>query len=371
MKWKKCVIVSFSLLSLLLTVTAEISSSVQDQDKRESAADLIKDILDQRGVESAKAKYEQMKTDRDRYSFEEKEFVSLGYNLLETGELLKATVVLEMAAEAFPGSRLVFMLLAEAYYRSNRTEKSQYAAGRMMAIGKEAVLRDFLENNEEKLVETAVEVIARHIAATGGREAWEDVKTMVLTISRQDTSGNQVRMVRMYKRPFFFRQGLEGSADFSTTDGNRVWRVSGGKWKEATDIPMRFASMDNWFIGYEAAGVSYEFVGLEALNGSPVYRLQRIFKDGFIQDLFFSAHTDLLTEIRSDYIDGRPYMESYYSLWNYREVNRVKIPFVFIRNIGALGPPHGGVVEEVRINVPLDDALFLPPGDKRLAADYK
>jgi hypothetical protein len=43
------------------------------------------------------------------------------------------------------------------------------------------------------------------------------------------------------------------------------------------------------------------------------------------------------------------------------EEKGIKIPFVFIRNVGPLEPPHGGVVEEVRINVPLDDALFLPP----------
>ena len=50
---------------------------------------------------------------------------------------------------------------------------------------------------------------------------------------------------------------------------------------------------------------------------------------------------------------------------NYREVDRVKLPFVFMRNMGSLEPPHGGVVEEVRINVPLDDSLFLPPDYKK------
>lgn len=43
------------------------------------------------------------------------------------------------------------------------------------------------------------------------------------------------------------------------------------------------------------------------------------------------------------------------------EEKGIKIPFIFIRNVGSLEPPHGGVVEEVHINVPLDDALFLPP----------
>jgi len=47
--------------------------------------------------------------------------------------------------------------------------------------------------------------------------------------------------------------------------------------------------------------------------------------------------------------------------WDYRKVGGVKIPYVFIRNVGSMGPPHGGVMEEIRINMPLPDTLFLPP----------
>jgi len=64
-------------------------------------------------------------------------------------------------------------------------------------------------------------------------------------------------------------------------------------------------------------------------------------------------------------VQHAPFMKSFMSLWNYREVEGVKIPFVFIRNMGSLEPPHGGDVEEVRINVPLEDGLFLPPGEKK------
>jgi hypothetical protein len=38
----------------------------------------------------------------------------------------------------------------------------------------------------------------------------------------------------------------------------------------------------------------------------------------------------------------------------------VEIPYVFIRNVGPLGPPHGLVIEKVVINPPLDDSLFAP-----------
>ena len=126
-----------------------------------------------------------------------------------------------------------------------------------------------------------------------------------------------------------------------------------------------FASMDRWLLGSEAFGISYQFMDFDHINGSPVYHLRRTFRNGYVEDLYFSALTNLLTEIRSDYVQGRPFMKSFLSFWNYRDVEGIKIPFVDIRNMGSLEPPHGGVVEEVRLNVPLDDGLFLPPGYKK------
>jgi len=43
--------------------------------------------------------------------------------------------------------------------------------------------------NESELAATAEEVIERHIEATGGREAWEAFKNMVIVISTQSTGG--------------------------------------------------------------------------------------------------------------------------------------------------------------------------------------
>ena len=59
-------------------------------------------------------------------------------------------------------------------------------------------------------------------------------------------------------------------------------------------------------------------------------------------------------------VQGQPFMKSFKSLWNYREIEGLKIPYVFIRNFGTSEPPHGGVVEKVKINMPLDEALFIP-----------
>jgi hypothetical protein len=340
----------------------------QEKPEKESAVTVIERVLDEIGIDGAKAKFFLMKTQKETYTFKEAEFTALGDRLLKAGQSHEAASILEMAVEIFPHSPSIYRLLAVSFYAAGDIENSLKNIIKMRSIRDAAFLADFLKNNQEKQTATAEEVIERHIQAIGGREAWQAIKTMVVVFSIQSSGGEQTRIERMYKRPFFYRQGLEGSSRFRATDGESVWTVADKEWKKNEENPepyMRMTSMDNWFIDYSAKGISYSFIGLEYFNGSPVYHLRRIFWDGFQQDLFFSAVTNLLTEIKSDYVQDQPFMKSYLSLWNYREVKGIKIPFVFIRNVGSLEPPHGGLIEEVKINVPLDDTLFMPSKDKK------
>lgn len=350
-------------MSVLMIVFASSGLFAQEEPTKESAAAVIEQILDEAGIDAARAKFFLLKTQKESYAFEEAEFTALGNKLLRAGRPREAVAVLEMVATLFPDSVDVYRLLAAAHYAAGDSEQSLEIIDKMRSIRDEAILAAFLKKEQGKLAATAEEVIDRHIEATGGREAWLAVETMVLIFSTQSTRGHQARLVRMFKRPYFFRQGLEGSSRFTATDGESVWVVSDEGWRkiEENSSPyIRRACIDDWFIDYSEKGISYTFIGLEYLNGSPVYHLRRIFWDGYEQDLFFSALTNLLTEIRSDYVEGLPFMESYLSYWNYREVEGLRIPHIFIRNAGSLGPPHGGVIEEVKINVPLDETLFIP-----------
>jgi hypothetical protein len=355
-------------LAVLMVVFAALGIFAQEEPAKESAATLIEQMLNEKGIDAAKAKFFLLKTKKEDYSFIEAEFTALGNKLLQAGRPKDAVAVLEIGAKLFPDSINMYWLMANAHYVAGNSEQSLEVIAKMSLIREEAFLADFLKENEGKLAATAEEVIERHIEATGGREAWKAVKTMVIVFSVQSTRGQQPRLVRMYKRPHFYRQGPESGGQFTATDGESIWNVSDKGWRkmEGDSHPyIRMASIDNWFIDYSTKKVSYTFIGLEFLESSPVYHLRRTFWDGFQQDLFFSALTNLLTENRSDYIQVQPFMKSYLSYWNYRNVGGIKIPYIFIRNVGSLGPPHGGVVEEVKINVPLDDSLFIPPKDKK------
>ena len=366
MKAKNSVLFFGVFLLLTLPPVSSIET-LPDQDKgqRQSASELIKKALEEKGEEAAKDVFAAILKDKGRYLFEEKEFLGIGLEYLELDKPGTAAAVFEMTVEVFPQSLTALRLLAHSCYMAGDEEKSLKTQAKLISIRGKGQLKDFLEKNKDSLAATSEEVIDRSLEATGGKDAWENVKTMVVVFSLQDSSGNQSRMVRMYKRPALFRQGLEGGPNFTAFDGTQFWSVQNGKWTENTNAHVRLVSMDKWLLDYERMGISHEFLGFDFINGSPVYHLRRSYRDKFVEDLYFSATTHLLTEIRSDYIQSWPFMKSFLTQWNYKEVEGIKIPFIFIRNVGSLEPPHGGVVEEVRINVPLDDALFLPPKNKK------
>lgn len=95
------------------------------------------------------------------------------------------------------------------------------------------------------------------------------------------------------------------------------------------------------------------------MDGDPGFHVRRIWPDGKEDLLYFSALSGLLTAIRTEY----PLLaQSWFSYWDFRDLGGIRVPFVHIRSIGEVGPPHGLVLQSVEINVPLPDSLFFPPG---------
>jgi hypothetical protein len=350
----------FVLAFLVIFFGSALAQEIETE--KESAADILDRVINDEGVDAARSRFQELKREQEKYLFDQSEFLALGSRLLDEERAPDAVAVLQMAAELFPDDIFVHFRLAGAYWAAGEPELSMKSTLRRKALEDNAALAELLENNQGKLASTAGEVIEKHIEAVGGRDALAAVRTMVVTFSANSTGGKIATLARYYKRPYFYRQGGVGSDRFAATDGETTWRVNGEVWKEIGEHAYRrMASIDGYFVDYEDRGVSYEFLGAEIFNNTPVYRLKRTYWDGYTQDLFFSIESGYLTEIRSEYPEGNPVMISVMSLWDYRDVGGIKIPHVFIRNVGPLGPPHGGVVEDVQINVPLDDSMFVKP----------
>ena len=327
-----------------------------------SAAEIIKAVLARDGIAKAREKFAELRNAAPaNYAFSEKEFLELGAALGQAGDHAAAVGIFQLCQDVFPDSPDILSALARAY-RAAGDEPLSYKYFRLSAAARRKLqLRDFLERNRGKLAATAAEVIQRHLEATGGEQAWRDIKTMVMKFSVHDTSGSRGFLIRYYKRPGFYRQGFEGGRSFNATDGRTVWQVTDGEWREIKETDyIRMASIDNSFIDYAAAGVTYDWVGVKILNNAPVYRLKRTYSDGYAEDLFFSVDAGYLTEKLTPYNIG----PTYFTFWDYRQVGDILVPHVQFRNMGDMAPPHGLVLKEIRINEPLDDSLFIKPDKK-------
>lgn len=226
----------------------------------------------------------------------------------------------------------------------------------------ETVAMEFRRTQGDALFTTAEEVIARYLEVVGGREAFDTIRTMVMRLSGHGPMGQLVEIERYYKRPLHYRQQARGSESAAVTDGRHLWQVTPQGWEEVEGSAyFRLASIDGHFIEYEEWGISYELLGVTALDSDPGYSVRRRWPDGSEETLFFSATSGLLTAVQSEYII---HPASWFSYWDYRDLGGVRIPHVQIRSVGELGPPHGAVVESVEINVPLPDSLFVPPEER-------
>lgn len=221
----------------------------------------------------------------------------------------------------------------------------------------------YAEDHAADLPQSAEEVFARHLAAVGGREAFDTIQTMVLRFAVQSVRGTFGELVRYYRKPLHYRQEMMGSGRAAVTDGQRVWWITEEGWEVAENetgyIPL--ASMDNHLVNPDALGIRHEYAGVIGVDGTPGFLVRRVWPHGAESELFFSANSGLLTAVRSQ---SPVTANSWFSYWDYRDVGGILIPFTHIRSVGEAGPPHGLVLHSVEINSLLPDSLFLPPGER-------
>ena len=351
--------VKFVLVFCIFCIFIVADSNVNKKKKNTevSAAAIFEKDIDEYGIEAAKEKLQELKSKKgSKYSFKVSEFISLGNKFLKENKTDTAIEVLKQTTEIFDTSSRALYALAVAYRSKGDQEKFYEYFKKMHGAREKEELHEFLKKNEGQLLSSAEEVVKRHVESTGGLKAWKKIKTMSVKIKLLHTEGSAEILARYYKYPSFFRQGILGSGTFTATDGKKVWAVKNNEWKEISVKPfLRMACMPDLFLDYKKKGINYKYVGVEVLNHSPVYHLKRIFQDGYEEDLYFSIKTGYLTEKLTPYNLG----PTYFTLWDYRKVGDLLFPYVFIRSIGDFGPPHGGIIQEIKINTPLDDSLFV------------
>jgi hypothetical protein len=90
-----------------------------------SGTEIIESTINDSGLEAAIQKFNEIKTDTNRYSFREKEFNALGYAFLGQKLYKEALAVFKMNTELFPNSGNVYDSYAEGFLLSGEKEKAR------------------------------------------------------------------------------------------------------------------------------------------------------------------------------------------------------------------------------------------------------
>jgi len=219
--------------------------------------------------------------------------------------------------------------------------------------------------------QTLDEIVARHVAARGGREALAAVRTVRMTGRAIAGPGRDAIVRREIARPGRIRTEFvfQGTTGVYAWDGSAGWRVSplDGRLEpeplpaEDAGVAAEQADIDGPLVDWKAKGHAVELVGKEVLPGGPAYRLKVTLKSGAVRHVWVDAASGLVVrtlsmrtlrghEVALETVSG-----------DYRETGGV----AFARSIetGVPGRPRRLriLVETVEVNIPIDDSRFRMP----------
>jgi hypothetical protein len=251
------------------------------------------------------------------------------------------------------------------------------------------------------------EIVARHVAARGGLQAWRRVRSMVwsgkLDVGAGDAQARseryarslgdarpggprpvpagakveappqqvQVPFVLALKRPDRSRMEITfaGKTAVQIFDGKSGWLLrpylNREDWEPFTAEQakeQRVQELEGPLIDHAAKGTRVELAGVEAVDGHAAYALKLTHRDGAVQRVWIDARTflDVKVEGTPRRMDGKAR-----TVWvaqrDFRRVQGVVVPYLLETSVDGYPGTHRMVVEKVAVNPPLDDARFTRP----------
>ncbi|MBV8860213.1 MAG: photosynthetic reaction center cytochrome c subunit [Acidobacteria bacterium] len=215
---------------------------------------------------------------------------------------------------------------------------------------------------------TVEQVVEKYVQALGGREALARVTTRVVKGSRVGADGVLVPEEVYQKAPdkLFVTTSYPNVTFRSGFDGSHAWARDS---KGADQLNDQFAEAlrreAEFFVGVRLGELypNVNVVGRETLGGRETYVVGAPASDDGGEKFYFDAQTGLLVRRYLEFKTalGRTPVQVDYG--DYREVDGVKLPF----QLRWSNPRYswGRKVDEIKQNVPVDDAKFNPPALKQ------
>ncbi len=211
---------------------------------------------------------------------------------------------------------------------------------------------------------TAISVIEKYIDRMGGKEKWQNVKTMASTYS-MEVMGMKMNVDIMKKAPnkaamkigseamTMQEQKFDGERAFSAA-GNNVQTVTEGPlFEQAKSMAVMFKHLD-----YTGEGYNLELKGLDNVNGESCYKIIVVNPSGKKTTEYYSVKSGLLMrEVATEETMGQTMTVSQ-DFADYETIDGFPSPKKVTTS--GMGPaPFVMELKSVKYNQEIDDAVFM------------
>jgi outer membrane lipoprotein-sorting protein len=224
---------------------------------------------------------------------------------------------------------------------------------------------------------TGEEVLDRYIEATGGKEAYEKVKSRVvsgkMSIPAQGVSGD----IQIFqKAPNFTYMTISipqlGGKIERGFDGEVGWeknpmtgtRIVEGEEKQQLIRESTINSEINWRDNY----TKVENLGTEQVDGKKTYKVKMTSKNGNEETRYYDADSGLLLKSEMTVKNAQGEFPIVATPSDWREVDGIKMPFKSTQSLTSVGLEQILQLEKIENNTDIPDDKFELPADvKELA----
>ncbi|MFZ5517121.1 MAG: LolA family protein [Candidatus Zhuqueibacterota bacterium] len=217
--------------------------------------------------------------------------------------------------------------------------------------------------------ETVDDIIKKNIEARGGYDKLKAVNTVKMT-GKQMMQGMEIPFTIIQKRPNCIRLevSLQGQTMVQVFDGQNAWWINpfmglNDPQKMPEDQARSVeeqADMDGHLVDSKDKGHTVELIGKENMEGTDVYKVKVVLKNGDVRyDLIDAEHFLEIKTIAKIDRQGTQ-IEAETSISDYKEVNGLMVGTAMETKVSGQTVSQI-TIDTIEMNVEVDDSLFKMP----------
>ena len=228
--------------------------------------------------------------------------------------------------------------------------------------------------NTKIFSQDADEIVNKYITAIGGIEKIHAINTMKVT-GKFAGGGMEVPFTQTYKRPLMsmMEATIQGMTMKQAFDGTQGWMINPFMGKKDPDVmpkdqekmTKRSADFDGQLVDYKDKGSKIELIGKEDYEGSQVFNIKLVDKNGDVSNYFIDADSFLLLKQSDKMTFESKEITAETVVSNYKQVEGVMMPFSI--EVSSPANPMGSqkiTMEKIEVNIPIEDSYFKMPASK-------